>query len=168
MNIEKMNVSLLAVDEAHCISQWGYDFRPSYLKIAEIRNWLPNVPVLALTATATPVVVEDIQNQLFFKKSNVIQQSFERKNLIYIVQKEEDKLNRVLKVIKRVPGSGIIYMRSRKKTNEIATFLKKNNISADFYHAGLEMRERAKKQDAWMKGSGKDNGRHQCFWYGNR
>ncbi len=153
MNIESMNVSLLAVDEAHCISQWGHDFRPSYLKIAEIRNWLPDVPVLALTATATPIVVEDIQNQLFFKKSNVIQQSFERKNLIYIIQKEEDKLNRVLKVIKRVPGSGIIYMRSRKKTNEIATYLKKNNISADFYHAGIEMRERSKKQERWMNGA---------------
>lgn len=151
MNIESMNVSLLAVDEAHCISQWGYDFRPSYLKIAEIRNWLPKTPIIALTATATPNVVEDIQNQLFFKSSNVLQQSFERKNLIYIVQKEEDKLKRILKVIHHVQGSGIIYMRSRKKTQEIANFLQKNNIRADFYHAGLHMRERSKKQDAWMK-----------------
>jgi len=152
MNIERMNISLIAVDEAHCISQWGYDFRPSYLKIAEIRKYLPLVPILALTATATPNVVEDIQNQLLFKSSNVFQQSFERKNLTYIVQKEEDKFNRLIKIISRVPGSGIVYMRSRNKSREIAQFLKSKNISADFYHAGLEMKERSKKQTSWMKG----------------
>jgi len=152
MNIERMNISLIAVDEAHCISQWGYDFRPSYLKIAEIRKYLPLVPILALTATATTNVVEDIQNQLLFKSPNVFQQSFERKNLTYIVQKEEDKFNRLLKIIHRIPGSGIIYMRSRNKTQEIALFLKSKNISADFYHAGLEMKVRSKKQEAWMKG----------------
>jgi ATP-dependent DNA helicase RecQ len=152
MNIERMNISLIAVDEAHCISQWGYDFRPSYLKIAEIRKYLPLIPILALTATATPNVVEDIQNQLLFKSPNVFQQSFERKNLTYIVQKEEDKFNRLIKIISRVPGSGIVYMRSRNKTREIADFLKSKNISSDFYHAGLEMKERSKKQTSWMKG----------------
>ena len=139
--ISKMNVNLIAVDEAHCISQWGYDFRPSYLTISEIRKLHPSVPVLALTATATPEVVKDIQEKLLFEKENLFQKSFERKNLAYVVLNEEDKRKRLLKVVNSVKGSGIVYVRSRKKTKEIATFLKKQtgkdkrgNISADYYH----------------------------------
>ncbi|MBN2174930.1 MAG: RecQ family ATP-dependent DNA helicase [Bacteroidales bacterium] len=152
LNIERMGVNLVAVDEAHCISQWGYDFRPSYLKIAEIRQYLPDVPFLALTATATPKVVDDIQEKLNFKKKNFFQQSFERKNLTYVVQLEEDKLKRLLKVATNLKGSGIVYVRNRKKTVEISDFLNKNSIRSDFYHAGLDNRQRAIKQTAWMKG----------------
>lgn len=150
--IKSMNVNLLAVDEAHCISQWGYDFRPSYLKIAEIRNLIPGVPVLALTATATPDVIKDIQSKLLFKKEHVIINSFYRSNLAYSVLFEEDKLNRILKIAEKINGSGIIYVRSRKKTKEIALFLFKNNISADFYHAGLDIETRDQKQESWIKG----------------
>jgi len=152
LNIEKMNVGLLAVDEAHCISQWGYDFRPSYLNIAKIREYLPGVPVLALTATATPEVVSDIQKKLLFKSTNVFQKSFERKNLTYVVLKEEDKLNRMLKVANNIKGTGIVYMRSRKGTMEITNYLRKNKISADFYHAGVEPKLRTAKQEKWMQG----------------
>lgn len=148
--LSKMKVSLLAIDEAHCISQWGYDFRPSYLRIAEIREKLPNVPLLALTATATPEVVKDIQQKLLFKQENVLQKSFERKNLSYVVIYEEDKLNRLLTICRKVKGSGVVYARNRKKTQEIAIFLRKNNISADFYHAGLSAIERNKKQEEWI------------------
>ncbi|MFN4234772.1 MAG: ATP-dependent DNA helicase RecQ [Bacteroidia bacterium] len=148
--LSKMNVSLLAIDEAHCISQWGYDFRPSYLRIAEIREKLPNVPVLALTATATPEVVKDIQEKLHFKKENVLQKSFERKNLAYIVLYEEDKLNRLISICNKIPGTAVVYARNRKKTQEIALFLRKNNISADYYHAGLSALERNKKQEEWI------------------
>lgn len=148
--LSKMNVSLLAIDEAHCISQWGYDFRPSYLRIAEIREKLPNVPVLALTATATPEVVKDIQEKLHFKKENVLQKSFERKNLAYMVLYEEDKLNRLISICNKIPGTAVVYARNRKKTQEIALFLRKNNISADFYHAGLSALERNKKQEEWI------------------
>lgn len=152
LNIEKMRVSLLAVDEAHCISQWGYDFRPAYLNISEIRKKIPRVPVLALTATATPEVVGDIQEKLEFSTQNVYQRSFERKNLTYIVQKEENKMGRLLKIINNIKGSGIIYMRSRKGTSDIADFLNKNKVGADFYHAGLDAKSRAEKQNSWMKG----------------
>jgi ATP-dependent DNA helicase RecQ len=151
-NIAKMRIGLLAVDEAHCISQWGYDFRPSYLNIAKIRAYIPNVPVLALTATATPAVVKDIQEKLGFPSFNLFQQSFERKNLTYVVLNEEDKLNRLLKVARNLKGTGIVYLRSRKKTREISGFLNKNNIGADFYHAGLDNETRAHRQDAWKKG----------------
>ena len=147
--IEKMNVNLFAIDEAHCISQWGYDFRPAYLKIPQLRELKPNVPFLALTATATTDVVVDIQQQLQFKNEQVFQKSFERKNLVYTVIHEEDKLNRLLKLYQKVKGSSIIYVRSRRKTKEIALHLIKNNISADFYHAGLSNEERAKKQEQW-------------------
>lgn len=150
--IKKMKVNLIAVDEAHCISQWGYDFRPPYLKIGDFRELLPNVPLLALTATATPPVIKDIQEKLFFKKENVFQKSYERTNLTYAVLKEEDKYNRLLKLLENVKGCGIIYVRNRKKTKDIAEFLIKNNISADFYHAGLEPRIRDQKQSAWIKG----------------
>ncbi|MFN7014517.1 MAG: RecQ family ATP-dependent DNA helicase, partial [Bacteroidia bacterium] len=148
--LSKMKVSLLAIDEAHCISQWGYDFRPSYLRIAEIREKLPNVPVLALTATATPEVVKDIQQKLHFKKENVLQKSFERKNLAYMVLYEEDKLNRLINICNKIPGTAVVYARNRKKTQEIALFLRKNNVSADFYHAGLSALERNKKQEEWI------------------
>jgi ATP-dependent DNA helicase RecQ len=151
-NIEKMNVSLLAVDEAHCISQWGYDFRPAYLNINLIRAYLPNIPVLALTATATSNVAEDIQDKLNFRENNLFQQSFERKNLTYVVQFEEDKLNRLLKIINNLKGSGIVYLRSRKRTVEVADFLKKNNISAGYYHAGLDRSSRELRQNSWISG----------------
>lgn len=149
--IKKMKVNLIAVDEAHCISQWGYDFRPSYLKIAILRDIHPNVPVLALTATATKEVVTDIQQQLRFREQNVLQKSFERRNLAYIVVNEEDKLARLMKVVRNVGGSGVVYVRNRKKTQEIAAFLQRNKITADFYHAGLLPGERAQKQENWIK-----------------
>lgn len=150
--VKGMKVNFLVVDEAHCISQWGYDFRPSYLKISEIREWLPGVPVLALTATATPEVVVDIQEKLLFKKKNVIQKSFARKNLTYYVKHTDDKFADLLRVTNHYTGTGIVYVRNRKKTAEIAKFLVQNKISADYYHAGLEMEIRNKKQEAWKSG----------------
>ncbi len=149
--IQKMNVNLVAIDESHCISQWGYDFRPPYLRIAEIRELVPDAVFMALTATATKKVIGDIIEKLEFRDYNVFRNSFERKNLIYAVLKEEDKLKRLLKICKSVKGTGVIYARNRKKTKEIALFLKKNNIPADFYHAGLDSVTREKKQEAWMK-----------------
>jgi ATP-dependent DNA helicase RecQ len=151
VRLQKMKVNLIAIDEAHCISQWGYDFRPSYLKIKALRELLPKVPVVALTATATPKVVKDIQQQLLFKKENVFQKSFERKNLSYIVLNEEDKTGRLLKIAKNLKGSGIVYARNRKKTQEIASYLKSNKISSDFYHAGLDAKQRTQKQNDWMQ-----------------
>lgn len=145
-------ISLIVVDEAHCISQWGYDFRPSYLRIAEIRPFFPGVPLLALTATATHVVVKDIQQKLNFSKENVFEGSFERQNLVYVVNKDENKLKRLLRIIKGVQGQGIVYVRNRKKTRETSAFLNFNNISADYYHAGLDPKEREKKQNSWMNG----------------
>jgi len=149
--ISRMKINLLAVDEAHCISQWGYDFRPPYLQIARIRPFIPGVPVLALTATATPKVVRDIQQKLEFQSDNLFQQSFERQNLIYVVIKEENKLNRLLKIVEKVKGPGIIYVRNRRETKKIATFLTKNKIPADYYHAGLDPKTRDQKQQAWMQ-----------------
>jgi len=148
--LEKMNVNLFAIDESHCISQWGYDFRPSYLNIIKLRELKPDVPFLALTATATPEVVIDIQKQLGFKKENVLQKSFERKNLSYVVLNEEDKLNRLLKILNKVKGTSVVYVRSRKKTKEVAQFLIQNRVSADFYHAGLINDERSRKQLDWI------------------
>ncbi len=150
--IKKMNISLLAVDEAHCISQWGYDFRPPYLQIAEIRELIPDVPVLALTATATTEVVEDIQEKLLFKRKNVFQKSFSRPNLAYVVLPEENKNTRLLDILRKVKGSGVVYARNRKMTKQVAKFLVENKISADFYHAGLTPDERSKKQEAWIAG----------------
>jgi ATP-dependent DNA helicase RecQ len=148
-----MNVILIAVDEAHCISQWGYDFRPSYLNIAAIRKLVGrDVPVLALTATATSRVVEDIMDKLEFRQRNVLKSGFERKNLVYLVRKVEDKEKYILDTLHKVKGSGIIYVRSRKKTKEIAQFLVSNKIAADFYHAGLNREQREKKQNAWSSG----------------
>jgi len=149
--LKKMNVNLFAIDESHCISQWGYDFRPSYLNIIKLREVKPDVPFLALTATATPEVVIDIQKQLGFKKEFVLQKSFERKNLSYVVLNEEDKLGRLLKVLNSIKGTSAVYVRSRKKTREIAQFLYQNNVSADFYHAGLTNEERNKKQHNWIE-----------------
>lgn len=152
VNLQRMNISMIAVDEAHCISQWGYDFRPPYLEIAEIRRFFPNAPVLALTATATPEVVTDIQEKLNFKKENVFQKSFKRDNLTYYVIKEQDKQGRMLRIMERYPGTGIVYVRNRRKTRETAEFLQRHGISADFYHAGLDSAERDRKQQEWMDG----------------
>lgn len=150
--IHHINVNLIAVDEAHCISQWGYDFRPPYLKIAEIRTLLPNIPILAVTASATPDVVEDIQEKLEFKEKNTIRQSFERENLAYVVLHEEDKNGRVINMFKKVPGSAIVYAGTRRRTYDFARLLNKNGISADHYHAGLSNQERDLKQRKWMSG----------------
>ena len=151
-NIRFLKISLIAVDEAHCISQWGYDFRPPYLRVADIRQHLPGVPVLALTATAIPRVVEDIQQKLLFVSPNVFSTSFERTNLAYLVYHKEDKQSRLLRIAQRVPGTGIVYVRNRRKTKEIADFLRKNKVSADYYHAGLDPRSRSQKQEAWKTG----------------
>lgn len=153
--ISKMPVNLIAVDEAHCISHWGYDFRPAYLKIAELRNLCPGVPVLALTATATPEVVKDIQSKLDFKKPNLLRKSFVRTNLAYVVLYEEDKKNRLVKICNNVKGSSIIYARSRKKTEEISEFLNLHNIQSDYYHAGLSYPLRSKKQSDWLSSNNK-------------
>ncbi len=143
-------IGLIAVDEAHCISQWGYDFRPSYLKIAELREYFPTVNIIAVTASATKEVVEDIQARLGFKDAGVFRQSFERENIRYIVQQEENKYERLLKVIKNVGGTGIIYVRNRKKTQEISKWLVQNGISSTFYHAGINANERASIQQNWI------------------
>ncbi len=148
--IQQMKVNLIAVDEAHCISQWGYDFRPAYLQIAELRKLFPEVPVMALTASATPEVVKDIQDNLGFKQENAFRVSYERKNIAYVVQKEEDKSARLLKVAANVKGSGIIYVRNRRKTEEVAAFLKQNGIAADYYHAGVSHELRNSRQEAWL------------------
>jgi ATP-dependent DNA helicase RecQ len=146
---QNMPVNMITVDEAHCISKWGYDFRPSYLKIAELRKVFPEVPVLALTATATPVVAEDIQEKLLFGTQHILRQSFERKNLTYMVNKSEDKQKDLLELIKKTEGSGIVYVRSRKRCKELAVFLKQNDISADYYHAGLKHEVRTLRQESW-------------------
>ncbi|MGE0078858.1 MAG: ATP-dependent DNA helicase RecQ [Bacteroidales bacterium] len=151
--LRKMKVNLVAIDESHCISQWGYDFRPSYLKIVEIRELLPpEVPFLALTATATPEVVEDIQQKLGFRNGKVFRMSFARDNLVYLVRNVEDKTKHLLKIANSIPGTGIVYVRSRDKTKEIALLLRKEGISADFYHAGLSMEIRNAKQTDWQSG----------------
>lgn len=148
--LRSMKVSLITVDESHCISQWGYDFRPAYLKIAEIRNLLPSIPVLALTATATPEVVTDIQAKLHFRKENVFRMSFERKNLAYIVRNTENKYKELLNILHRTQGCSIVYARSRKKTKEIAELLNKENITAEFYHAGLSNEAKDQRQHKWQ------------------
>ena len=151
--VKKMKVCLLAIDESHCISQWGYDFRPPYLKIAEIRPYIPNTPVLALTATATPNVVEDIQLRLGFKEHNVFQTSYERKNVTYNVIKVADKYGLMYRLFMRMQsGSGIVYVRSRKRTKVIADWLQSVGISATFYHAGIDAKTRDERQKQWMDG----------------
>jgi ATP-dependent DNA helicase RecQ len=152
--IKRMNVNLLAIDEAHCISQWGYDFRPPYLQIADLRPLLPNVPILALTATATPEVAKDIQEKLAFRPDALVfQQRFARPNLSYSILYEHRKQDKLLDILQKVPGSAVIYMRSRGDTQKVAELLQKRGISADFYHAGLALDERNKKQEAWIKGN---------------
>lgn len=146
-----MKVNLFAIDEAHCISQWGYDFRPPYLLLSKLRELHPDVPFLALTATATLEVAEDIQEKLVFREKNVFRSSFRRPNLGYMALPEEDKLGRMMRMINKLGGSGVIYVRNRRETQEVARFLMNHGVSADFYHAGLDSIARSDKQDAWMQ-----------------
>ena len=160
--LARLPICMIAVDEAHCISQWGYDFRPSYLKIAEIRAIIANspspiaqrasnnqVPILALTATATPEVVDDIQERLAFREKNVMRKSFARANISYIVRETNKKADEIVHILSKVPGSAIVYVRNRQRTQEIAAYLQEKGISADYYHAGLSAKERSQKQEAW-------------------
>ena len=149
--VQKMPINLLAIDEAHCISQWGYDFRPSYLDIADLRPLMPSVNIIALTATATRAVKQDIQEKLQFRNTALFQKSFTRANLAYVVRKAEDKDRVLLKILSRIHGTAIVYVNTRKKTKAVANFLWKNGISASFYHAGLTNEARAQRQDAWIQ-----------------
>ena len=181
----RLPICLIAVDEAHCISQWGYDFRPSYLKIAEIRDLVARkacgledaslqngstaayslktglVPILALTATATPEVVDDIQERLAFREKNVLRKSFARPNISYVVRETNKKADEIVHILNRVPGSAIVYVRNRHRSQEIAAYLQEKGISADFYHAGLSSKERSEKQEAWKKFRGRSHGELQ-------
>ena len=150
--LRAMKVNMITVDESHCISQWGYDFRPAYLKIADIRELLPGVPLLALTATATPDVVQDIQSRLKFREKNVFRMSFKRKNLAYIVRKTDNKTAELLHILRRMPGSAIIYVRSRRRTKETTELLTHEGITADFYHAGLDNAVKDIRQKRWQDG----------------
>ena len=150
--LRAMKGNMITVDESHCISQWGYDFRPAYLKIADIRELLPGVPLLALTATATPDVVQDIQSRLKFREKNVFRMSFERKNLAYIVRKTDNKTAELLHILRRMPGSAIIYVRSRRRTKETTELLTHEGITADFYHAGLDNAVKDIRQKRWQDG----------------
>src|ERR1035437_9324867 len=150
--IKQAKVCMIAVDESHCISQWGYDFRPSYLRIADIRELLPDVPVLALTATATTEVVDDIQTQLHFKQKNLFQKSFHRSNLAYVVRTVENKDENLLKILNSVSGTSVVYVRNRKRTKEISDFLNLNGISAENFHAGLKNETKDAKQSRWKSG----------------
>lgn len=150
--LRRMKVCMITVDESHCISQWGYDFRPAYLKIADVRKLLPGIPVLALTATATPEVVEDIRQRLEFREgSRVFRMSFERKNLAYIVRPTENKAEELLHILNRIHGSGIVYTRNRKRTREVAQLLEDNGITATFYHAGLNNADKDLRQKGWVE-----------------
>ena len=158
--LSRLPICLIAVDEAHCISQWGYDFRPSYLKIAEIREVIRQkgdeairreVPILALTATATPDVVDDIQERLAFREKHVLRKSFARPNISYVVRQTNKKADEIVHILSRVLGSAIVYVRNRQRAQEIAAYLQEKGISADFYHAGLTSKERSEKQEAWKK-----------------
>ncbi|MDZ4758219.1 MAG: ATP-dependent DNA helicase RecQ [Bacteroidota bacterium] len=148
---ERMNVNLIAVDEAHCISQWGYDFRPEYLKIAELRKIKPNIPIIAVTASATPAVVKDIAEKLWLKDPIIYKSSFERANLSYVVRETDDKTGQLLQIVDKIIGTTILYANNRKATKEIALLLNKNGYQADYYHAGLTMIEREKKQNDWLQ-----------------
>ena len=150
--LQKMKVNLVVVDEAHCISQWGYDFRPSYLNISSIRKHTPNAPIIAVTATATKKVVEDIQNKLELINPQLYQKSFRRDNISLVVRKEEDKLKHLMHVLKNIKGSGIIYMQSRNGTKQLSDLINKNEFNSDYYHAGLSAKDRNKKQERWMSG----------------
>ena len=149
--LRSIKVNMITIDESHCISQWGYDFRPAYLNIAEIRKHLPGIPVLALTATATPEVVVDIQKRLEFAEENVFRMSFERKNLAYIVRATDNKLAELIHILNRVKGSAIVYVRSRRRAKEITDFLVGEGVTADFYHAGLDNAVKDKRQKAWQE-----------------
>ena len=151
VKFKHMDVSFVTVDEAHCISQWGYDFRPSYLSIAEIRQLKPDTAILALTATATPKVIDDIQERLGFKQKNVFRMSFERSNLAYIVRETMDKYTELIHILNAVSGSAIVYVRSRKHASDMAQFLTSENISATFYHAGLEPSIKNQRQNSWQQ-----------------
>ncbi len=151
-NFARMPVRMIAVDEAHCISQWGYDFRPPYLEIAQVRKIFPKAPVLALTATATPEVVSDIQMRLGFPSENVFRKSFKRENLTYFVVEEEDKYGRLLRIANRYPGTGIVYVRNRRKTAEVAEFLTRHGVPSECYHAGMDAKLRDRRQNDWMAG----------------
>ena len=183
--LSRLPICLIAVDEAHCISQWGYDFRPSYLKIAEIRDLVARkacgledaslqngstaayslktglVPILALTATATPEVVDDIQERLAFREKNVLRKSFARPNISYVVRESNKKADEIVHILHRVPGSAIVYVRNRQRAQELAAYLQEKGISADFYHAGLSSKERSEKQEAWKKFRGRSHGELQ-------
>ncbi len=152
LRVQRMNVTLLAVDEAHCISQWGYDFRPSYLRIGEIRAMLPKATVLALTASATDLVAEDIMHHLKFERPNIIRSSFARPNISFAVRHTDDKQEQLLRILNGVDGSGIVYMRSREGCEQLAEFLHSNDISASYYHAGLPHTERNLRQEEWSQG----------------
>ena len=152
LRVQRMKISLLAVDEAHCISQWGYDFRPSYLRIAEVRKMLPEVPVLALTASATDMVTKDIMKHLCFKEEHIIRSSFARPNLSYAVRHTDDKNEQLLRIVNNVTGSGIVYMQSREGCEQVTAFLQENGISASYYHAGLPHAEREIRQEEWTSG----------------
>lgn len=153
LRLNRMNISLIAVDEAHCISQWGYDFRPSYLRIAEIRSYAPNAPVLALTASATELVSKDIMRNLAFRSENIVRTSFSRPNLSYVVRDVDDKFGHLMRIVRNVEGTGIIYVRTREGCEQLAELLKREGESVNFYHAGLPAYERGLRQDEW--GSGK-------------
>ncbi len=151
--LPKMPLRLIAIDEAHCISQWGYDFRPAYLEIANVRELAPNVPIIALTATATPKVAKDIQEKLSFRAgSQTLSKSFVRPNLAYVVRKAEGKIAQLHRILERVPGSAVIYVRNRRRCKEIAIELVRRKVRASFYHAGLNMEDRSARQEAWIKG----------------
>ena len=168
--LSRLPICLIAVDEAHCISQWGYDFRPSYLRIAEIREVIRRkgdeairreVPILALTATATPDVVDDIQERLAFREKHVLRKSFARPNISYVVRQTNKKADEIVHILSKVPGSAIVYVRNRQRAQEIATYLQEKGISADFYHAGLTSKERSEKQEAWKRYRGRSQGELQ-------
>ncbi|KAA3185087.1 ATP-dependent DNA helicase RecQ, partial [Akkermansia sp. BIOML-A52] len=152
LRVERMKVSLLAVDEAHCISQWGYDFRPSYLRIAELREKLPGVPVLALTASATKLVAEDIMRHLRFAEPHILRSSFARPNLSYSVRRTDDKHGQLLRLVQNVPGSGIVYVRTREGTAQVADLLRRQGVTAAAYHGGMGHAERSLRQEEWVAG----------------
>lgn len=152
-HLTSLKISLIAVDEAHCISQWGYDFRPSYLKIASIREWIPRVPMIAVTASATNSVKKDIMEKLQMKESASFMTSFARPNLSYHVEQCDDKINRIITITEKISGSGIVYCKTRKKTKELSDALKQRGVESDFYHAGLDQETRKKKQKWWIEGN---------------